>query len=230
MRINCVWESLLSLRIRERLGSFGRIPAVIRWVAPFASIAGLYFAIAAIFGLWPAGDGQPRPTTPTLNTNRPDLPDFLASDVYLCQLRFPEGENSLLPGEPESVRSILSLHFKIINRGSLEFEPNEVFIRAASDRGPDARRPTYLGKESWDYDLVLREQASDDYIDLPLGSTDFGKDHRIVISIDSTGIGSNSQVIEVNESNNDTIVLVDLPQEPPTENWETIPCSPEDAA
>ena len=128
------------------------------------------------------------------------------------------------------MRSILSLHFKLINRGSLVFEPNEVFIRAASDRGPEARRSTYLDRGRWDYDPILRERASDGYINLPILSIDFGKVHRFVISIDSTGIGSNSQVIEANEFNNDMIVLVDLPQEPPVENWETFPCSPEDAA
>ena len=35
-----------------------------------------------------------------------------------------------------------------------------------------------------------------------------------MISIDSTGIGSGSQVIEADESNNDTVVLVGLLEEP----------------
>jgi len=223
------------MRLKEHLPTFrqirhflNRVPAVVQFFAGLATVTSLI--IVAVILL--TGDGsvddpdvsraptvRPRPNPPT----DPVLPDLLVSKVNSCELVPPASE------DPEDVIFLLSLTFKIINRGILNFEPSSVFIGAVSDHELEGLKATYLGEDSWDYDFVLLEWASDDYIVIPIKLTDFGKDHRIVISVDSPGIGSDSQVQEDDESNNDTVVLVRLPQEPPADEYYTVPCSAPDA-
>ena len=85
----------------------------------------------------------------------------------------------------------------------------------------------YLAEDSWVYDHVLMDWASDDIeVVLPIKSDHFGKIHRFIVTIDSTGIGVGSQVDEFDESNNQSVVLVPIPLEPPaSDEWVALPCN-----
>lgn len=215
----------MSGRVKKKIRDFlGSIPRVI------GVLAGLATIVTLIVVLVRDGDSPPELpkrnggptivvpiTPPTLDPSR-TLPDFLVSEVKSCVVKPSTSGNDI---------AVLSLNFKIINRGNFVFEPNDVFIAALSDQGLDAHKTEYLAEDSWVYDYVLKDWASDSVdLDLELKSSNFGKLHRIIVAVDSTGIGRGSQVVEHDEFNNETVVLVLLPEEPlKLDEWITIRCN-----
>ena len=214
----------------NRRGSFrllSAIPAIVRF---FALLVGIVAGIVTTIVVLTDGDesrsrnSQPTivlPTAPTVDPDLSILPDFLVSDIRPCVIQ------PTISSDPRDVVARLVLNFEIINRGNLVFEPNELFIEAVSDHGLGGRISEYLGEDSWAYDHVRMDWASNDiHVDLQLKSAHLGKLHRFVVTVDSTGIGSGSQVHELDESNNQTVVLVPLPLKPPgSDDWVTLPCN-----
>ena len=211
-------------------GSFrhlSAIPAIVRF---FALLVGIVAGIVTIVVVLTDGNASKIPNAeptivlppdPTVDPNRPVLPDFLVSEIKSCVIR------PTVSSDPQDVVALVVLNFKIINRGNFVFYPNELFIEAVSDQGLEGRISEYLAEDSWVYDHVLLDWASDDIqVDLQLKSAHFGKTHRFIVTIDSTGIGVGGQVDELDESNNQSVVLVPIPLNPPSSNdWVTLPCN-----
>ncbi len=216
-------KEILHLPALRQVRPFIRgIPKVVKFVVGLATVL---TAATTIIGFVifvssrdePVQEPRPEPTRPPPPEGSVD-PDLLLSKVNSCELVPPE--------DGEDVISLLSLSYSIINKGVHDFEPSSVWVAAVSNELDGHRREKYVGKDEWVWDPVLQEYAIDSDIDLDVSLSDFGKVHRITISVDSPGLGSDSQVKEKDESNNDTVVLVRLPPDPPDEEYSIVQCSP----
>ena len=216
--------------MRDRFRLLSAIPAIVRFLALLVGIvAGIVTTIVLLTdgdtttsqnGEREFGPEIVLPPVPTIDPG-PILPDFLVTDIKPCVIQ------PTTSSDPRDVVARLELNFRIINRGNHVFEPNELFIEAVSDQGLQGRISEYLGDPwIWDHEL-LDWTSADIHVDLPLKSAHFGKLHEFVVTVDSTGIGTGSQVNELDESNNYTVVLVPLPPKPPSPDDEvTLGCSP----
>lgn len=204
---------------RRRRWPLPLIQTLLAIVASAASIAGVCVTVFVTTGLppfdsdsvagpqptepiSPAPEARPVGPTPTPSS----LPDLLLSRVADCSLNYPASEGDVAD---------LSLVFKVINRGDLEFAET-IFLQAENSLGRVWRHD-----EVWagDWERDEQEYAKSVTIQLELEPEDLDQLQEIVIRADYT-----NEFEELDESNNDTTVIVQLPRTLPLDNYQQIPC------